>query len=135
MSELIHPNDSPFYEWLDHARIRDLVHAALALSPGERLVLVKGLVPGLVQSLGIAEFEEFCAELALKGRRFEEARTHPGEGRATRVTPGELIGGPLPEGHVHVARPREPDRAGAREVEREAERALWDSTTPEQASS
>lgn len=47
---------SPFYAWLDYAAIRELVHGALGLSAGERLVLIKGLVPGLVDDSGEAAF-------------------------------------------------------------------------------
>jgi hypothetical protein len=43
---------SPFYEWLDHAAIRGLLHQAVALPVGERLILLKGLVPSLVDDLG-----------------------------------------------------------------------------------
>ena len=39
---------SPFYAWIDYAAIRELVRGALDLSAGERLVLIKGLVPSLV---------------------------------------------------------------------------------------
>ncbi len=78
-------HQSPFYEWLDNGAIRDLVHRSLELSAGERLVLIQGLVPGLVEAMGIVEFEDFLAEVAIKARRFEEAVEHPGEGRTFRV--------------------------------------------------
>lgn len=116
---------SPFYEWLDHATIRELVHRSLELSAGERLVLVKGLVPGLVEAMGLAEFEAFLVEVALKARRFQEAVDHPGEGRAFRATPGEELGGPRPAGHDHLPIAREPDHGGAREAERVIESELW----------
>lgn len=63
----------PFYQWLDHAEIRDLVHRANDLAPGERLVLIQGLVPRLVEDLGRAGFDEFLRELRTKAVRFEEA--------------------------------------------------------------
>lgn len=116
---------SPFYEWLDNATIRDLVLRSLELSPGELLVLVKGLVPGLVAAVGLAEFDAFLAEIAIKAHRFQEAVDHPGEGRACRVTPGEELGGPTPAGHEHLAIARDPDHRGAREAERALEGELW----------
>ena len=68
---------SPFYAWLDHAAIRALVHAALDLSAGERLVLIKGLVPGLIDAIGDAAFESFLDEMRVKARR---ARATVGSG-------------------------------------------------------
>ena len=131
MAPLTHPeptmstNPSPFYAWLDHAAVRELVERAQALTPGERLVLVKGLVPGLVEAMGLPAFEEFVDEIRTKSRRFEEARTHPGEGHASRQTPGERVGGPTPEGHVHLDEFRDPYRQGGRAAEREIEAARW----------
>lgn len=116
---------SPFYQWLDHERIRAVLHEVGALRPGERLVLLKGLVPGLVEALGADEAESFLSELATKARRYEEARTHPGEGRLHRETPGEQMGGPTPGGHKHVAETRNPDRQGGREAERAWEAGVW----------
>jgi hypothetical protein len=116
---------SPFYQWLDHERIRAVLHDVAALRPGERLVLLKGLVPGLVDALGAEETESFLSELATKARRYEEARTHPGEGRLHRETPGEQLGGPIPDGHRQVAETRNPDRHGGREAERAWEAGVW----------
>ncbi|MGI8508299.1 MAG: hypothetical protein ACR2MQ_03145 [Gemmatimonadaceae bacterium] len=116
---------SPFYEWLDNAAIRDLVLRSLGFAPGELLVLIKGLVPGLVAAVGLAEVDAFLAEIAIKAHRFQEAVDHPGEGRAFRVTPGEELGGPTPAGHEHLAVARDPDRRGAREAERAVEGELW----------
>jgi hypothetical protein len=119
------PTTSPFYQWLDHKRIRALLHEVLGLRAGERLVLLKGLVPGLVQALGAEELESFLSELVTKVRRYEEARTHPGEGRLRRETPGEQVGGPTPKGHRHVAESRNTDGPGAREAERIREAGVW----------
>ncbi|MEO7501951.1 MAG: hypothetical protein ABIW94_04890 [Gemmatimonadaceae bacterium] len=119
---------SPFYEWLDNATIRELVHRALELSVGERLVLIKGLMPGLVESMGVAELDAFLAEVARKAHRFREAVDHPGEGRTSRATPGEELGGPTPAGHDHLAIARDPDHCGARETERAIEAELWQKT-------
>ena len=119
---------SPFYEWLNHATIQDLLHRSLEVSTGERLVLIKGLVPGLVEAMGLEMFETFLADIALKARRYQEAADHPGEGRTLRVTPGEKIGGPVPAGQRQLLTPRNPDRRGAREAERIAEGDLWNRT-------
>lgn len=111
----------PFYNWLDNQSIRELVHRANDLQPGERLVLIKGLVPGLVDALGADGYDEFMGELRTKGERYEEARTHPGEPNQAKQTPGEPLGGPVPEGHLHLDGHRDPDRPGGREAERERE--------------
>ncbi len=50
---------SPFYPWLDHERIRPVLHEVAALRPGERLMPLKGLVPCLVDALGADETESF----------------------------------------------------------------------------
>lgn len=118
---------SPFYAWLDNERIRAVVHLSLELAAGERLVLIKGLVPGLVEAMGVARFDAFLAEISVKARRFQEAVDHPGEGRAFRATPGEELGGPVPAGHAHLPIARDPDCRGARETERSLERTLWPS--------
>jgi len=119
------PTTSPFYQWLDHERIRALLHDVLDLRPGERLVLLKGLVPDLVKTLGAEEAGSFLSELAIKVRRYEEARTHPGEGRLRREISGEQLGGPTPEGHRHLAETRNPDGPGGRRAERSLEAAVW----------
>jgi len=116
---------SPFYEWLDNTAIRELVHRIQELTAGEQLVVIKGLVPGLVGAMGLAEFDAFLSEISIKARRFQEAVDHPGEGREFRVTPGEEIGGPTPSGHLHLPTARDPNQRGAREAERVIERELW----------
>ncbi|HEX7048979.1 MAG TPA: hypothetical protein VF188_02105 [Longimicrobiales bacterium] len=122
---MIRTNRDPFYAWLDNERIREIIHRAGALTPGERLVLVKGLVPGLVDALGVAGFEDFLAEVRVKARRFGEARAHPGMGYGTRRTPGEALGGPTPEGHLHWNGARDPHRPGGRAAERIEEARRW----------
>ena len=76
-------------EGMDHPKIREILLAANSLTLQERLTLVKGLVPHIAQEMSAAEYEALVAELRLKGTRFFEAKTHPGEGRAQRQTPGE----------------------------------------------
>ncbi len=116
---------SPFYAWLDNAAIRELVHRSLEISVGERLILIKGLVPGLVEAMGLAEFDAFLAEVGVKAHRLQEAIDHPGEGRLSRVIPGEELGGPMPAGHDHLPIARDPDHRGAREAERVLEGERW----------
>lgn len=118
-------NPDPFYAWLDHAQIRELVHRANELQPGERIVLLKGLVPGLIEALGRTGFDELLAELAGKAERFEESRSHPGTPNARKQAPGEALGGPTPEGHVHLGDTRDTQRPGGRDAEREREREAW----------
>lgn len=78
------------------------MHEIGALPPGERLVLFEGLVPGLVDTIGLEGTEAFLGELATKARRYGEAERHPGEGRLRRKTPGEQLGGPTSDGQRHV---------------------------------
>lgn len=117
---------SPFYMWLDNVSIRDLVRRTQALPAGQQLVLIKGLIPGLVAEIGEAAVESFLGELLIKTRRFAEAVDHPGQGSATRSTPGEPLGGPVPEGEVHLPGTRNPRRPGGRALEREWEADLWE---------
>ena len=120
------PYESPFYEWLDRPAIRDLVDRAVQLEAGERLILIKGLVPALVDSIGLGQLEEFLDEVRVKARRYVEAETHPGTGHASRTIPGEKIGGPTPEGHLHLDAQRDPYREGGRDAERALEAELWE---------
>jgi hypothetical protein len=116
---------SPFYEWLGNAAIQELVHRIHELAVGEQLVLIKGLVPGLVSAIGLAGFDAYLSEISIKARRFQEAIDHPGEGRESRETDGEKVGGPTPTGHDHLSIARNPSNRGAREAERTMERDLW----------
>lgn len=76
-------------EDLNHPVIRDLVQRANALSLGDRVTLLKGLVPGIVKELTPPEFEGLIVELRLKGERVYDALAHPGEGRKARNVLGE----------------------------------------------
>ena len=118
---------SPFYSWLDRPTIRSLVREARALSPGERLVLIKGLIPGLVEDMGDAAVRAFIGELDTKAERYAEAVANPGRGGATRQTPSERLGGPVPgrRAHWHLEGRRDPRRPGGRALEREWENAAW----------
>lgn len=117
---------SPFYSWLDHAAIRDVLRAALTLPAGERLVLMKGLIPGLVDDIGVDAVDAFLDELRVKTHRYAEALAHPGEGGATRQVSGEPLGGPIPAGEAHLAGSRNPRRPGGRALERRWEASFWD---------
>jgi hypothetical protein len=76
-------------DWMNHPALRTLVEQANGLSLAERVTLLKGLIPGIAAVLSPQEFEGLIKELRLKGERYHEAKTHPGEGRATRQVPGE----------------------------------------------
>lgn len=80
---------SPQTDWMNHPAIRRLVEDANELSLAERITLVKGLVPSIADKLSDQEYEDFAHEIRLKGKRFQEAKSHPGEGRASRKIPGE----------------------------------------------
>jgi len=80
---------SPETDWMNHPVLRRLVTEANALTIAERITLVKGLVPGIADQLSAREFEGFVSDIRLKGERYQEAKSHPGEGRADRQTMGE----------------------------------------------
>ncbi|HUF36068.1 MAG TPA: hypothetical protein VMN37_08970 [Gemmatimonadales bacterium] len=80
---------SPETDWMNHPAIRALVEEANGLALEERITLVKGLVPGIADALSEEEYEQFVTFIRLKGERYLEAKSHPGEGRAGRHTPGE----------------------------------------------
>jgi hypothetical protein len=80
---------SPETAWMNHPAIRALVEQAGALALEERITLVKGLIPGIADALSEEEYEQFVTFIRLKGERYHEAKTHPGEGRAGRHVPGE----------------------------------------------
>ena len=76
-------------DWMNHPVLRRLVTDANALTLAERITLVKGLVPSIANQLTEHEWEGFVADIRLKGERYHEAKSHPGEGRAGRHTPGD----------------------------------------------
>jgi hypothetical protein len=76
-------------DWMNHPVIRRLIDQAAALTLEERITLVKGLIPGIADALSEEEYEQFVTFIRLKGERFLEAKSHPGEGRAGRQIPGE----------------------------------------------
>ena len=76
-------------DWMNHPVLRRLVTDANGLTLAERITLVKGLVPGIADQLNEHEWEGFIADIRLKGERFHEAKSHPGQGRAERRTLGE----------------------------------------------
>ncbi|HEY5022456.1 MAG TPA: hypothetical protein VII30_08225 [Gemmatimonadaceae bacterium] len=76
-------------EWMNHPRLRKLVTAVNELTLAERITLVKGLVPAIADELSDTEYEKFVDAIRLKGERFHEAQSHPGEGRAERKIPGD----------------------------------------------
>jgi hypothetical protein len=80
---------SPETDWMNHPVIRRLVDQANTLALEERITLVKGLIPGIADSLSEDEYEKFVTFIRLKGERYLEAKAHPGEGRAERHTPGD----------------------------------------------
>ena len=75
--------------WMNHPAIRALVDQANTLTVEERITLVKGLIPGIANVLSEHEYEQFVTFIRLKGERYLEAKSHPGEGRAERHIPGE----------------------------------------------
>lgn len=76
-------------DWMDHPHLRKLVNEINAMPVEERVTLVKGLVPGLAREMSDQDFEKFVNMVRLKGERFLEAQSHPGEGRLSRERPGE----------------------------------------------
>ncbi|TMC61987.1 MAG: hypothetical protein E6J17_07505 [Chloroflexi bacterium] len=80
---------SPETDWMNHPVLRALIDQAATLALEERVTLVKGLIPGIVDALTEEEYEQFVTFIRLKGERYLEAKAHPGEGRAERQVPGE----------------------------------------------
>jgi hypothetical protein len=80
---------SPQTDWMNHPVIRKLVEQANQLTLAERITLVKGLIPGIAAKLSEREYQGFVSEIQMKGERFHEAKSHPGEGRSQRQVPGE----------------------------------------------
>jgi hypothetical protein len=76
-------------DWMNHPVIRSLIDQATRLALEERITLVKGLIPGIADALSEEEYEQFVTFIRLKGERFQEAKSHPGEGRSERQVPGE----------------------------------------------
>ncbi len=123
---IVDAQQSPFYAWLDHTAIRELLLGALDVSAGERLVLIKGLIPSIIDDMGEEAFEAFLDELRVKAQRYAEAVANPGEGRANRRHPSEPLGGPIIQGVAHPGGTRNPDRPGARARERQLEALFFD---------
>lgn len=80
---------SPETNDLNHPVLRGLVDVASALPLADRTTLLKALVPGIAREISPPEFEGLMVELRLKGERFYEALSHPGEGRKSRQVMGE----------------------------------------------
>lgn len=76
-------------EDLNHPAIRELVNAANALRLNDRVTLLKALIPEVAREMSPREFEAVIMELRLKGERFYDALTHPGQGRESRHVMGE----------------------------------------------
>ena len=76
-------------EDLNHPAIRDLVNSANALPLGDRVTLLKALIPEVAREMSPREFEATMVDLRLKGERFYDALTHPGQGRDSRRVMGE----------------------------------------------
>jgi hypothetical protein len=80
---------SPETDWMNHPVLRRLVDEARTLTVEERITLVKGLVPGIAAGLDQDAYDRFVTFVRLKGERYHEAQSHPGEGRASRTVPGD----------------------------------------------
>jgi hypothetical protein len=74
---------------MNHPVLRALVDQANTLTLEERITLVKGLIPSIADAVSEEEYEQFVTFVRLKGERYQEAKAHPGTGRAERHTPGE----------------------------------------------
>ena len=74
---------------LNHPAIRELVNAANALTTDDRVTLLKALVPEIAREMTPEEYEALMVDLQLKGARFYDALSHPGQGRDSRHVIGE----------------------------------------------
>jgi hypothetical protein len=73
-------------EDLNHPAIRELVNSANALPLSDRVTLLKALIPEVAREMSPREFEATMVDLRLKGERFYDALTHPGQGRDSRAS-------------------------------------------------
>lgn len=80
---------SPETAGLNYTVLRDLIDDANQLSLADRIALFKGLIPRTASELTPLEFAELMQQLLFKGERLYEALGHPGEGRLTRIVPGD----------------------------------------------
>lgn len=80
---------SPETDGLNHAALRALVDAASAMTVADRVTLLKALVPSVACEVTPRDFEGLIVELRLKGERYYEAVSHPGQGRKSRHVMGE----------------------------------------------
>jgi len=80
---------SPETDGLNHPAIRQLVNAANELRLGDRVTLLKALVPEIAREVTPRDFAAIIGELQLKGVRFYDALKHPVTGRADRHVMGE----------------------------------------------
>jgi hypothetical protein len=76
-------------EGLDHPVLRQLVSSAREMSLADRITLLKGLIPAVAKDMNPRDFAGLIAELRMKGERFHDATSHPGEGRRARHVMGE----------------------------------------------
>ncbi len=76
-------------EELNHPVLRRMVNEANSLTLADRITLLKGLIPGVAKEMIPRDFEGLIVELRLKGERFYDAVTHPGQGKKTRHVMGE----------------------------------------------
>ena len=76
-------------EDLNHPAIRELVNSANAMPLSDRVTLLKALIPEVAREMSPREFEATMVDLRLKGERFYDALTHPGQGRDSRRVMGE----------------------------------------------
>ena len=80
---------SPETDELNHPALRELVRRAQELALGDRVTLLKALVPAVAKEMTPRDYEGLIVELRLKGERFYDAVTHPGQGQRFRHVMGE----------------------------------------------
>lgn len=80
---------TPETDELNHPVLRDLVHRANQLPLPDRLALLKALIPAIARDMTPRDYEGLVVELRLKGERYYDAMTHPGQGKRSRHVMGE----------------------------------------------
>ena len=74
---------------LNHPALRELVQRVHELPLADRVALLKALIPAVAKDITPRDFEGLVVELRLKGERFYDAVTHPGQGKRSRHVMGE----------------------------------------------
>ena len=77
-------------DWMNHPVIRSLIDQAATLALEERITLVKGLIPGIVDALSEEEYEQFVTFIRLKGERSSRRKPIPARAGPSATSPASV---------------------------------------------